>query len=401
MSTLTIDVTDLSVSKLSTINIAVINQPNPVTGYTANADEVYQLINIPKYRILVSGTNTPVTGENYYTYFPEKNPGGGGGGGGGGGDGYTKAETDALLNGKVDKVTGKGLSTNDFTNEDKTKVTNAISTQDVQSLIDASQTSQEASFVDITAQEVDDIYNDTANKITVTESNGDVHYLSSLSELTEYISTHAAGNMYEVEFGKNITEAIPDEYFRSNNRVTSIIINGPISSIGKYAFSACANLHYLDFRNCAITEIPANLCYASSNVEYFGLPDTVKTIYGGAFASTFEIKTIGSDTFVFPRDLETIKGGAFSATDIEHITFNDKISTIENGAISNATGRTSTHTITFPNTDHIQEIAAYAFSGCLNVQTITVNASEGSIANAPWGAKNNGGSSNPTVVWTG
>ena len=131
------------------------------------------------------------------------------------------------------------------------------------------------------------------------------------------------------------------------------------------------------------------------------MPDTVKTIYGGAFASTFEIKTIGSDTFVFPRDLETIKGGAFSATNIEHITFNDKISTIENGAISNNGSYTPTHTITFPNTDHIQEVAAYAFSGCLNVQTITMNASEGSIANAPWGAKNNGGSGNPTVVWTG
>lgn len=37
-------------------------------------------------------------------------------------DAYTKAETDALLNNKVDKVTGKGLSTNDFTNADKTKL---------------------------------------------------------------------------------------------------------------------------------------------------------------------------------------------------------------------------------------------------------------------------------------
>lgn len=35
---------------------------------------------------------------------------------------YTKAQSDALLNGKVDKVNGKGLSTNDFTNEDKTKL---------------------------------------------------------------------------------------------------------------------------------------------------------------------------------------------------------------------------------------------------------------------------------------
>lgn len=40
---------------------------------------------------------------------------------------YTIAQSDALLNGKVDKVNGKGLSTNDFTNEDKTKL-NGIET---------------------------------------------------------------------------------------------------------------------------------------------------------------------------------------------------------------------------------------------------------------------------------
>lgn len=37
-------------------------------------------------------------------------------------DAYTKDETDALLGDKVDKVTGKGLSTNDFTNAEKTKL---------------------------------------------------------------------------------------------------------------------------------------------------------------------------------------------------------------------------------------------------------------------------------------
>ena len=35
---------------------------------------------------------------------------------------YTKSETDQLLNGKVNAVNGKGLSTNDFTNTDKTKL---------------------------------------------------------------------------------------------------------------------------------------------------------------------------------------------------------------------------------------------------------------------------------------
>lgn len=43
-------------------------------------------------------------------------------GGGGGGDSYTKAQTDALLDEKVNKVTGKGLSTNDFTDADKAKL---------------------------------------------------------------------------------------------------------------------------------------------------------------------------------------------------------------------------------------------------------------------------------------
>lgn len=35
---------------------------------------------------------------------------------------YTKTETNNLLNGKVDKVSGKGLSTNDYTNNEKNKL---------------------------------------------------------------------------------------------------------------------------------------------------------------------------------------------------------------------------------------------------------------------------------------
>lgn len=37
-------------------------------------------------------------------------------------DVYTRAQTDSMLTGKVDKVTGKGLSTNDYTTEEKTKL---------------------------------------------------------------------------------------------------------------------------------------------------------------------------------------------------------------------------------------------------------------------------------------
>lgn len=44
------------------------------------------------------------------------------GGGGQASDAYTKAQTNALLNAKVDKVTGKGLSTNDYTTNEKNKL---------------------------------------------------------------------------------------------------------------------------------------------------------------------------------------------------------------------------------------------------------------------------------------
>ena len=52
------------------------------------------------------------------------NPFGGEGGGGTPVDAYSKEETNELLNQKVDKVSGKGLSTEDYTTEDKTKVGN-------------------------------------------------------------------------------------------------------------------------------------------------------------------------------------------------------------------------------------------------------------------------------------
>lgn len=101
-STLNIDVIDMTVPSGSPVNIAIINQPNPVKNYTIDGKQIQQLIQIPKYFITVAGTNTTVTGTNLYTYFPELNPSGGGGGGGGS-DAYTPitpgpGETDDLNN---------------------------------------------------------------------------------------------------------------------------------------------------------------------------------------------------------------------------------------------------------------------------------------------------------------
>ena len=57
---------------------------------------------------------------------------------------YTKTQADALLSGKVDKVTGKGLSTNDFTNADVTKLNGIEAGAEVNVQADWNQTNPDA-----------------------------------------------------------------------------------------------------------------------------------------------------------------------------------------------------------------------------------------------------------------
>ena len=119
--TINIDVYDISVPELNPINIAIINLPNPVIGYSANAKEVKDLIQIPKYTIYESGTSNVINGRNYYDYFPEE-------GGGGGGGGMTPEEVRSIVSNMTDSEVSD-VSTNPIQNStikeyvDSTKVT--------------------------------------------------------------------------------------------------------------------------------------------------------------------------------------------------------------------------------------------------------------------------------------
>ena len=92
--TINIDVFDLTVPELNPINIAIINLPNPVIGYSANAEEVKDLIQIPRYTVFESGTSNVINGKNYYDYFPEE--------GGGGGGGVTPEEVQSMITASID-----------------------------------------------------------------------------------------------------------------------------------------------------------------------------------------------------------------------------------------------------------------------------------------------------------
>ena len=75
-NTVTIDVHDMRVQITNPINIAVINQPNPVTVYVANSDEIEALLQFPRYLIKQSGTSVVINTDNFYDYFPDKKPSG-------------------------------------------------------------------------------------------------------------------------------------------------------------------------------------------------------------------------------------------------------------------------------------------------------------------------------------
>ena len=97
---ITIDVVDMSVPIKNHRIIPVINEPNPVSGYTAVESQVRQLIQLSNLRIIDNATNKIVDGNTFYDFFP---PSGGGGGGGGSGD-ISRYTVEKSTNGSTGEV---------------------------------------------------------------------------------------------------------------------------------------------------------------------------------------------------------------------------------------------------------------------------------------------------------
>ena len=64
--TVSIDVIDKTVPSGNHRNIPIINQPNPVSDYAANAKEVRALIQLPSLYVFAAGTNDIINGSTYF-----------------------------------------------------------------------------------------------------------------------------------------------------------------------------------------------------------------------------------------------------------------------------------------------------------------------------------------------
>lgn len=225
--TINIDVYDISVPELNPINIAIINLPNPVIGYSANAKEVKDLIQIPKYTIYESGTSNVINGRNYYDYFPEE-------GGGGGGGGMTPEEVRTIVSNMTDSEVSD-VSTNPIQNGaikeyvDSTKVTvdSAIDEDSTNAIQNGVMTNFVNSSISTATATFRGTYNTKEALDVVSGDKNDYAFL---------VTTDAAGNtLYNrykfVEAESGLPEGYTPLLYISNGNTHPIIDTGIVPNI--------------------------------------------------------------------------------------------------------------------------------------------------------------------------
>ena len=168
-----------------------------------------------------------------------------------------KTELQASINGKVDKVTGKGLSANDYTNEDKAKLTALPTSTQLTEKIDEAKL---ALFIDLWLRCYDCQYDPT--KATPFSCNG--------VELT-----------YQEALDVYNAPRIAYPYFTGANQLAVSAKTLILSS--KYAPGSSANLRYA-FYNGAYTVIrissDADILWVSNSGRAFGYCQQLEKILG-------------------------------------------------------------------------------------------------------------------------
>ena len=189
--------------------------------------------------------------------------------------------------------------------------------------------------------------------------------------------------------------------------VTSVSMQGCITSIGSEAFDGCQNLETVAlpeslttlgndaFRSCSslktikipsgVTAIP-DFCFGNcSSLESVTIPEGVTTIGSGAFLSCKlnalalpeSLETIGSDAFRnnsslksvnIPAKVKTIESSAFYECGLTDLVIQEGVQTIGNNAFYG----NSLKNLTLPST--ITSIGDWAFVHNNNLQTIICNA---------------------------
>lgn len=165
--------------------------------------------------------------------------------------------------------------------------------------------------------------------------------------------------------------------------LTTLILPTTLKTIGPSAFQGAEKLNTILLTDGLTKKLPEGLigipsscflnCYQITDLE---LPDSIEIIGKSAFSSnTRWVLT------KLPQNLKTIDEAGFYKVASTFTKIPPNVETIGKNAFYSNTGLSE---ITFEGTP--TSIASTAFASCSNITTINVPWSEGTVANAPWGA---------------
>jgi len=175
-----------------------------------------------------------------------------------------------------------------------------------------------------------------------------------------------------------------------NLKITAVIIQEGVTSIGAYAFGYKPYLSSVSIPNTVVS-IGDNAFIKCDYLKSITIPNSVTTIGMLAFCRTGiesltlgnSVSSIGIDAFancplksiVIPNSLKTISEGVFShCFSLESVDFGDSLVSIDQGAFSMCTALT---TLDFPNT--LRSIGKSAFWNCYSLQSVNFSESLESI----------------------
>lgn len=182
------------------------------------------------------------------------------GNGGGTSDAYTKAETDQLLDGKVDVESGKGLSANDFTDAYKAAVDGAAP--------------QETTY---TKAETDALLSDKVDKVTGKGLSTNDYTTAEKDKLAGV----ASGAEVNVQADWNQTDSAADDYIK--NKPTIQTVNDATLTIQKNGTAVGT------FSANAATAATINITVPVDAADISALPDTTK--YGASLSLSIDSTT--------------------------------------------------------------------------------------------------------------
>ncbi len=177
------------------------------------------------------------------------------------------------------------------------------------------------------------------NEIWYTSTNGSV--------MTPYVSN---------VFGANIVSNVYE------NGVGIITFDGPITSVGNYAFQGCTNLTSVTIPS-GVTSIGSSAFYGCIGLTSVTIPNTLTSISPSIFRNC-----TGLTTVTIPSGVKSISTYAFyGCTGLTSVTIPNTVTSIGTYAFQNCTDLTS---VTIPS--GVKSISASVFRDCTDLTSVTI-----------------------------